>query len=398
MNTDHATTLPIILGISATLLALINLVLLIVQMLASRHASREQREDNRRGLTDHRRELNTALSGLGSSFREDIARLSETVERRLTRIQDDNSNKLEEMRRTVDEKLQGTLEKRLGDSFRLVSERLEQVHKGLGEMQNLATGVGDLKRVMSNVKTRGTWGEIQLGSLLEQILAPEQYERNVRTRASSNAHVEFAIKFPGASSDSSFVYMPIDAKFPIEDYQRLIDAQEQADAAAADAARRQLETRLRQSAREIAEKYLEPPSTTDFAVLFLPVEGLYAEVVRRTDLVELLQREWRIVVAGPTTLAALLNSLQMGFRTLAIQKRSSEVWEVLGAVKSEFAKFGDVMSKVQKKLAEAGNVIEQAQTRTRVIERKLRNVEALPDPETTMPALEFVQTNDGSLS
>lgn len=398
MNTDHATTLPIILGISATLLALINLVLLIVQMLASRQASREQREDNRRGLTDHRRELNTALSGLGTSFREDIARLSETVERRLTRIQDDNSNKLEEMRRTVDEKLQGTLEKRLGDSFRLVSERLEQVHKGLGEMQNLATGVGDLKRVMSNVKTRGTWGEIQLGSLLEQILAPEQYERNVRTRASSNAHVEFAIKFPGASSDSSFVYMPIDAKFPIEDYQRLIDAQEQADAAAADAARRQLETRLRQSAREIAEKYLEPPSTTDFAVLFLPVEGLYAEVVRRTDLVELLQREWRIVVAGPTTLAALLNSLQMGFRTLAIQKRSSEVWEVLGAVKSEFAKFGDVMSKVQKKLAEAGNVIEQAQTRTRVIERKLRNVEALPDPETTMPALEFVQTNDGSLS
>lgn len=394
MSADHATTLPLILGITATALMLINLVLLIVQLLVSRQAHREQREDNRRSLTDHRRELNTVLSGLGTSFREDLARLSETVERRLQRIQDDNSKKLEEMRRTVDEKLQGTLEKRLGDSFRLVSERLEQVHKGLGEMQSLATGVGDLKRVMSNVKTRGTWGEIQLGSLLEQILAPEQFERNVRTRAGSSAHVEFAVKFPGASSDSNFVYMPIDAKFPIEDYQRLLDAQEQADPAATETARRQLEVRLRQAARDIAEKYLEPPSTTDFAVLFLPVEGLYAEVVRRTDLIEFLQREWRIVVAGPTTLAALLNSLQMGFRTLAIQKRSSEVWEVLGAVKSEFAKFGDVMSKVQKKLAEAGNVIEQAQTRTRVIERKLRHVEALPSPEMTMSALEFAETND----
>lgn len=372
---------PIILAAFAAVLLVANLVLLIVLLLASRAASREHREDSRRGLLDQRRELSTALATLGSSFREDLSRLSDTVERRLLRIQDDSAKKLDEMRRTVDEKLQGTLEKRLGESFRLVSERLEQVHKGLGEMQSLASGVGDLKRVMSNVKTRGTWGEIQLGSLLEQILSPDQYEKNVRTRPGSSAHVEYAIKFPGNGEDGSFVYLPIDAKFPVEDYQRLVEAQDHADPLAAESAGKQLEVRVRASARDIADKYLAPPHTTDFALLFLPTEGLYAEVIRRTDLVELLQRESRIVIAGPTTLAALLNSLQMGFRTLAIQKRSSEVWEVLGAVKAEFSKFGDVMVKVQKKLAEAGSVIEQAQTRTRVIERKLKQVEAMPGQE-----------------
>jgi DNA recombination protein RmuC len=374
-------SLPIILAALAAVLLVANLVLLVVLLQTSRAASREHREDSRRGLLDQRHELSTALATLGSSFREDLSRLSDTVERRLLRIQDDSAQKLDEMRRTVDEKLQGTLEKRLGESFRLVSERLEQVHKGLGEMQSLASGVGDLKRVMSNVKTRGTWGEIQLGSLLEQILSPDQYEKNVRTRPGSSAHVEYAIKFPGNGEDGGCVYLPIDAKFPVEDYQRLVEAQEHADPIAAESAGKQLEARVRASAREIADKYVAPPATTDFALLFLPTEGLYAEVVRRTDLVELLQRESRVVVAGPTTLAALLNSLQMGFRTLAIQKRSSEVWEVLGAIKTEFSKFGDVMVKVQKKLAEAGSVIEQAQTRTRVIERKLKQVEAMPGQE-----------------
>lgn len=372
---------PLILAAIAAVLLVANLVLLLVLLMTSRTASREHREDSRRGLLDQRHELSAALATLGNSFREDLSRLSDTVERRLLRIQDDSAQKLEEMRRTVDERLQGTLEKRLGESFRLVSERLELVHKGLGEMQSLASGVGDLKRVMSNVKTRGTWGEIQLGSLLEQILSPDQYEKNVRTRPGSSAHVEYAIRFPGSGEDGGYVYLPIDAKFPVEDYQRLIEAQDHADPVAAESAGKQLEARVRASARDIADKYVAPPQTTDFAVLFLPTEGLYAEVIRRTDLVELLQRESRVVIAGPTTLAALLNSLQMGFRTLAIQKRSSEVWEVLGAVKAEFSKFGDVMVKVQKKLAEAGSVIEQAQTRTRVIERKLKQVEAMPGQE-----------------
>ena len=383
-----------ILAMIVSLLVIANLVLTVVGLIASRSSAREQREDNRRGLLDQRQELASAITALSQNLRGEISRLSDTVESRLSRIQYDNAKRLEEMRRTVDDKLQGTLERRLGESFRLVSERLEQVHKGLGEMQSLAHGVGDLKRVMSNVKIRGTWGEIQLGNLLEQILAPDQFDRNVRTRPGSNAQVEFAIKFPGTHTDNQHIYLPIDAKFPIEDYQRLIEAQEQADASAADAARRQLELRLRQAARDIADKYVSPPSTTDFAILFLPIEGLYAEVIRRTDLVELLQREWRIVLAGPTTLAALLNSLQMGFRTLAIQKRSSEVWEVLAAVKTEFSKFGDVMHKVQKKLAEAGSVIEQAQTRTRVIERKLRQVEAVPVTDPLVSNSGLLTTED----
>lgn len=310
--------------------------------------------------------------------------LRQTVEKKLQELRDENTQKLEAMRQTVEEKLQGTLDKRLGESFKQVSDRLEQVHKGLGEMQTLASGVGDLKRVMTNIKTRGTWGEVQLGAILEQILTPEQFDANVATRPGSNERVEYAIRLPGREEgDRRPVYLPIDAKFPAEDYQRLIDAQEAADAGRVATATRQLEQAIRHSARDIATKYLAPPHTTDFAVLFLPTEGLYAEVVRRTELVEQCQRTWRVVLAGPTTLAAILNSLQMGFRTLAIQQRSSEVWEVLGAVKSEFGKFGGVLEKVRKKLQEASNTVGDAERRTRVMNRKLREVEALPSAEGT---------------
>ena len=320
--------------------------------------------------------------------------LRSAVESKLTQIQTDNTAKLEEMRRTVDEKLQGTLEKRLGESFKLVSDRLEQVHKGLGEMQTLASGVGDLKKVLSNVKTRGTWGEIQLGNLLEQILSPEQYEQNVSTKAGTNERVEFAIKLPGRDPQGNqVVWLPIDAKFPKEDYERLVTASEVGDMTAMEDASRQLEMRLKAEGKNIREKYLDPPHTTDFGILFLPTEGLYAEVLRRPGLVESLQRDSRVSIAGPTTLAALLNALQMGFRTLAIEKRSSEVWTVLGAVKTEFGRFGEVIDKVQKKLQEASNVIDSAATRSRAITRKLRTVQELPPAEATallgvLPAVE----------
>jgi len=317
------------------------------------------------------------------------------VETKLGAIQTDNAAKLEEMRKTVDEKLQGALEKRLGESFKLVSDRLEAVHKGLGEMQNLATGVGDLKRVLTNVKTRGTWGEIQLGNLLEQILTADQFERNVCT--AGRATVEFAIKLPGRDElDGTQVWLPIDAKFPKEDYERLVDAAERGDQAAVEQAAKDLDVRIRNQAKDIRNKYLNPPLTTDFALLYLPTEGLYAEVLRRPGLVDSIQRDMRVAVVGPTTLAAVLNSLQMGFRTLAIQKRSSEVWKVLGAVKLEFSKFGDVLDKVKKKLDEAGNVIEEAGTRRRAVEKSLKQVEALPATENgvyitegrTLPGLE----------
>lgn len=304
--------------------------------------------------------------------------LRRTVEEQLKALQADNAAKLEQMRHTVDEKLQGTLEKRLGESFRLVSDRLEQVHKGLGEMQTLANGVGDLKKVLTNVKTRGNWGEIQLGNLLEQVLTPEQYLRDAATRPGSAERVEYAIRLPGRGDGDPEVLLPIDAKFPREDYERLVDAAERADAEAVDAAARALETRVRNSARDIRDKYVNPPRTTDFAILFLPTEGLYAEVLRRPGLVETLQRDYRVSLAGPTTLLALLNSLQMGFRTLAIQKRSSEVWEILGAVKTEFDKYGQVLDKVKKKLAEASNTIDDVAVRKRAIDRKLRQVQALP--------------------
>jgi len=289
------------------------------------------------------------IGRLGEQTEQRLEKLRSVVDERLKRIQEDNDKQLERMRSTVDEKLQSTLEKRLGESFKLVSERLELVHKGLGEMQELASGVGDLKRVLSNVKTRGTWGEVQLGMLLEEMLSPEQYARNVRIKEDGREMVEFAVRLPGqGGGNDEPVWLPVDAKFPREDYERLVQAQEEADADAAEAAAKQLELRVRASAKEIREKYIHPPRSTDFAIMFLPTEGLYAEVIRRGDLAGSIQREQRVMVTGPTMLAALLNSLQMGFRTLAIQKRSSEVWELLGAVKREFEKFGDSLDGVKK--------------------------------------------------
>ncbi|WP_109125340.1 DNA recombination protein RmuC [Dyella sp. C11] len=356
-----------------------------------------------------REELTLTLNRFGEQQQQRLAaltadnekRLNEvraTLETKLKAIQDDNAAKLEQMRATVDEKLQTTLETRLGQSFALVSERLEQVQRGLGEMQNLATGVGDLKRVLTNVKTRGILGEVQLGALLEQLLTIDQYDSNVVTIPGSSDRVEFAVRMPGAGEHAQ-LYLPIDAKFPVEDYQRLLDAQEAADAEAAALAGRALEMRVREEAKRIRSKYVAPPHTTDFAVLFLPTEGLYAEVIRRPGLFEALQRDHHITVAGPTTLTALLNSLQMGFRTLAIAQRSSEVWTLLGAVKTEFGKFGTVLEKTRKKLNEATNVIDQASVRTRAIERKLRGVETLSGDEAQQllgdaPAIEEIGEDD----
>ena len=327
------------------------------------------------------------LAHLTNSNEQRFEQLRLAVEARLGAMQADNASKLEDIRRTVDEKLHATLEQRLGESFKLVSDRLEQVHRGLGEMQTLATGVGDLKRVLSNVKIRGTWGEVQLAALLEQLLTPEQYVKNVVTRSTGSDRVEFAIRLPGrdlGDDDQRPVWLPIDAKFPLEDYQRLLDAQERGDPAALDAAVRGLELRLRDEARKIHDKYVEPPYTTDFAILYLPTEGLYAEALRRPGLVDVLQRDWRICIAGPTTLSALLNSLQMGFRTLAIERRSSEVWAVLGAIKTEFGKFGEVLEATRRKLEQASRSIESAGVRTRQIERKLKSVEALPVAEAQL--------------
>lgn len=321
------------------------------------------------------------LSHLTQSNEQRMDKLRDAVEGQLKAIQQDNTTKLEEMRNTVDEKLNVTLEKRLGESFRLVSERLELVHKGLGEMQSLALGVGDLKRVLTNVKTRGIWGEMQLGSLLEQILTIEQYEQNIATKPGSSERVEFAIKLPGRAKDGDVVWLPIDAKFPQEDYQRLLDAQEQGDFSLAEETAKALESRIKNEAKNIASKYISVPATTDFAILFLPTEGLYAEVLRRPGLCDTLMRDYKIIITGPTTLAALLNSLQMGFRTLAIEKRSSEVWNILGAVKSEFGKFGDLLDKTHKKLQEASNSIDTAARKTRTITRKLKDVEELPQEE-----------------
>lgn len=329
-----------------------------------------------------REEVGASIGRLTESNEQRLEALRGVVDTRLQHIREDNTRQLEQMRHTVDEKLQGALERRLGESFRLVSERLEQVHQGLGEMQTLAHGVGDLKRVLTNVKVRGTWGEIQLGTLLEQTLTPDQYAANVATREGSRERVEFAIKLPGRDEhEEDAVWLPVDAKFPQEDYARLAEARERVDAAAVEAAAKALEARIRGCARDIRDKYLNPPRTTDFAILFLPTEGLYAEVIHRTGLTEVLQRECRVMVAGPTTLWALLNSLQMGFRTLAIQKRSSEVWTTLAAVKTEFAKFGRVLDKVGKKLQEASNVVEDAGRRKRAVERKLRGVEEIPAAE-----------------
>jgi DNA recombination protein RmuC len=340
-------------------------------------------EDARKG----REEITLTLNRLGEQQQQRLAALTAdnekrmgevraTLETKLGAMQQDNAANLEQMRATVDEKLHATLETRLGESFKLVSERLEAVQRGLGEMQNLAVGVGDLKRVLTNVKKRGIFGEVQLGALLDDMLTAEQYGTNVITVPGSNDRVEFAIRMPG-QEDGEHVYLPIDAKFPVEDYQRLLDAQEAGDADAAQAAGRALELRVREEAKRIHSKYVSPPHTTDFAVLYLPTEGLYAEVIRRPGLFENLQRDHRVTVAGPTTLSALLNSLQMGFRTLAIAKRSSEVWKILGAVKNEFGKFGVVLDKTRKQLDAARNSIDSAGVRTRAIERTLRDVESL---------------------
>ncbi len=322
------------------------------------------------------------VGALAESNERRLEAIRTTVETKLSELRTENTQALEAVRATVDEKLQATLEQRLGESFRLVSERLEQVHRGLGEMQELAVGVGDLKRVLTNVKTRGTWGEVQLAALLEQLLSPDQYAANVATRPGSNERVEFAVRLPGQNGGPGcVVWLPIDAKFPHEDYQRLLDAQDRGDADAVAVAGRNLEQQIKAFARSIRDKYIAPPDTTDFGIMFLPTEGLYAEVIRRPGLVELLQREHRVVVAGPTTLAALLNSLQMGFRTLAVEQRSSEVWRLLGRVKSEFGKFGDLLQRVQKKLGEASDSLDDAARKSRTIERRLRGVEALPAPD-----------------
>jgi DNA recombination protein RmuC len=317
----------------------------------------------------------------------------ETVEKQLTVIRTENEKKLEQIRATVEEKLQSTLETRLGESFKLVSERLELVHRGLGEMQTLAGGVGDLKRILTNVKTRGVWGEVQLGSLLEQILAPEQYATNVSTTGTAE-RVEFAIKLPGRDGDRSQVWLPIDSKFPVEAYSRLVDASERADAIAVELAIRELERTIEDCARTISTKYVSVPATTDFAILFLPTEGLYAEAHRRSGLAEMIQRKYRVSLAGPSSLAALLNSLQMGFRTLAIQQRSSEVWKVLGEVKTEFGKYSDVLIQVRKKLEEATNKIDDASVRTRALDKRLRTVETTPEQISLVVGESFPSLDD----
>ena len=354
-----------------------------------------QRTELSGSLNNFSQTLATQMSGIATvqdgkidGFAAQLAKLTEANEARLTEIrntletklrelQGENAAKLEEMRKTVDERLHATLEHRLGESFKLVSDRLEQVHRGLGEMQTLAAGVGDLKRVLTNVKTRGTWGEVQLEALLEQMLVREQFEKTVATRPGSSERVEFAIRMPGRV-DGAQVWLPIDSKFPAEDYDRLIAAQDRADAAAVEESARALEMRIRLEAKAIRDKYIEPPYTTDFALLFLPTEGLYAEVLRRPGLADTLQRDFRVVIAGPTTLAAILNSLQMGFRTLAIEQRSGEIQLLLGAVKTEFGRFGEVLANTKKQLETVTNSIGKAEVRTRAIERKLRDVEALP--------------------
>ena len=324
------------------------------------------REEGASSAKSQREELGKSLEGVRA-----------IVDLRLKELQQDNAKQIDKMRATVDEKLQGTLEKRLGESFKLVSERLEQVHKGLGAMQQLASDVGGLQKVLSNVKMRGGWGEVQLGSLLEQVLTADQFARNVKTRDESAERVEFAIKLPGDENGAP-VWLPIDAKFPTEDYQRLLAAQDKGDVVGIDDAMKSLETQLKKSAKDICQKYINPPRTTDFALMFLPTEGLYAEAIRRVGLVEQVQRDCRVIFAGPTTLAALLNSLQMGFRTLAIQKRSSEVWNLLAAVKTEFGKFGEALSAVKDKLDQAARHVDTVAVRSRAITKKLRDVEELP--------------------
>jgi DNA recombination protein RmuC len=334
--------------------------------------------------------LTRQLQDMSEGNARRLAEIRTTLENQLAQLQQTNTAKLDEMRATVDEKLQSTLQARLGESFKQVADRLEQVHKGLGEMQTLAQGVGDLKHLLTNVKTRGMFGEAQLGALLEQVFAPDQYATQVMTKPGSRFTVDFAIKLPGRGDDGQPVWLPMDAKFPNEDYERLLEAQRQADPVAADAAAKALESRVRTEARSIADKYVEPPHTTDFAILFLPSEGLYAEVLRRPGLVESLQRDHRVTLAGPTTLLAMLNALQMGFRTLALEKRSSEVWQVLGSVKTEFGKFSEVLAKVKTQTQTVLNSLDAAEVRSRAMGRALRTVDALPQVQVSqlLPGLD----------
>ena len=328
------------------------------------------------------------LKSLTKTNEDKFEKLNEQVSKKLDDISEKNEKKLEEMRVTVDEKLHSTLEKRLGESFKLVSDRLDLVHQGLGEMQTLATGVGDLKKVLTNVKDRGTWGEFQLGTLLEQILTLDQYSKNVKTKQGSNALVEFAIKLPGKNElKDDIVWLPIDAKFPLEDYQRLVDAREKADLTLIDESIKKLERSIKDAAKDISTKYLDPPNTTDFAFMFLPIESLYAEVLNIPGLFDTIQREYKVTIAGPTNFVAVLNSLQMGFKTLSIEKRSSEVWKLLSVVKTEFSKFGDILENTQKKLDLASKSIGEATVKTRTIERKLRNVHELPSDESKIEFL-----------
>jgi DNA recombination protein RmuC len=358
--------------------------ILVEQKLAEARADqatqgRNLREEVTGGLKAQGEALTNTLKERLETVTKAVSEQTRVVADQLEKLRADNGAKLEQMRHTVDEKLQGTLEKRLGESFKLVSERLEQVHKGLGEMQTLASGVGDLKRVLTNVKTRGTWGEVQLGNLLEQIFRQDQYIKEANCQKGSLERVDYAIRLPGKGDQDPEVLLPIDSKFPNEDYERLQMAVERADPDAVELAARALEVRVKSFAKDIRDKYVNPPTTTDFAILFLPTEGLYAEVLRRPGLIDLIQRDYKVVAAGPTTLGAILNAVQMGFKTMAIEKRSSEVWEILGAVKTEFGKYGEVLDKVQKKLQEASKTIDDVAIRKRAIDRRLRAVEAIPD-------------------
>ena len=385
------------------------------------------REESQRSFKENREELNQSFKLLGDTLTKTVAELSnaqkgqfelfsnrqeqirkdseanlkeirETVEKKLQTLQEENSKKLEEMRKVVDEKLQETVEKRFNESFKLINERLEQVHKGLGEMQSLASGVGDLKKVLTNVKTRGNLGEIQLGAILEQILSPEQYEQNAVVRENSSERVEYVVKLPGKNNDDRSLLLPIDSKFPNEDYQRLLDAYENENLSVRDreSVSKQFENSVKKSAKDIRNKYINPPVTTDFAILFVPTEGLYAEILRRTGLFETLQRDYKITVVGPTNLVAFLSSLQMGFKTLAIEKRSGEVWEILGAVKTQFSSFGDILEKTKRKLQQATNDIDKAGVRSRAIERKLRTVHVLPQEQTIELLGEAVEIEEDS--
>lgn len=375
---------------------------------------RDDLKDNREELSGKfdafREGMMQSVLSLGHNQTAELAKLTESTEKKLESVrgiidkrveelQKETAKQLEVIRGTVDEKLQGTLEKRLGESFKLVSERLELVHKGLGEMQNLATGVGDLKRVLTNVKTRGTWGEVQLGTILGEVLTPAQYQHNVKVNPASAEVVEFAVRLPGRDRlQGESVWVPIDSKFPIEDYQRLLDAQERGDAEAVAEASKNLEVRIRLCAKEISGKYICPPHTTDFGILFVPMEGLYAEIAKRPGLLEVLLREFRVVVSGPSNFAAFLNALLMGFRTLAIEQRSSEVWGLLGAVKTEFAKFGSVLEKVKDKLESATTSMADVATRSRQIERKLRKVEALPEAQVSSDSVPLNKLLEAEIS